>query len=59
MSNYAPLHCIGNKQRRKIEARLRRHAELMAQLESRGMPRKEASSQAMADLKIEEANGRH
>jgi hypothetical protein len=37
---------------------LRRHAELMAALEAKGMPRKEASSEAMRQLEREEANGK-
>jgi hypothetical protein len=50
-----PRPQMRSRERRNIEARLRRHAELMRELEERGMTRKDASSEAMRKLEKEEA----
>lgn len=49
-----PRPQMRSRERRNIEARLRRHAELMRELEERGMPRRDASSEAMRMLEKEE-----
>jgi hypothetical protein len=53
MSNYAPLHAIGARQRRLIEARLARHAGIMRQLEAGGMSHEDASRKAYAIVRLE------
>jgi hypothetical protein len=55
MTIVVPRPQMRRRERRNIEARLRRHAEFMAALEKQGMPRKEASSEAMRMLEREEA----
>jgi len=54
MGIFNPRPQMRKRERRVIEARLARHAELMREHESAGMSREDASRQAMRDLLAEE-----
>lgn len=49
-----PRPPMRRRESKQIESRLRRHAELMADLERRGMARAAASNEAMRMLEREE-----
>jgi hypothetical protein len=51
-----PRPPMRKREARHIEARLRRHAEIMRELEAAGMDRSAASSEAMRVLEHEEAS---
>jgi hypothetical protein len=52
-----PRPPMRGKERRTIEANLKRHHELMKQFEAEGLDRNEASSKAMQAMKAEKAKG--